>query len=190
MTDKVIEESNQDGGTEGVPNPAGSAGSGDSQSSQFDAAQLLEQLGTLIDKKLQSSKDSRIAKLEKSMSDIQAALDGLKPSSDPQAGKPEGHAEADVTQDIDEALHLPANDSRVVDLHLKYGKDPVAYVKEAAKLSALLGGQKESTPAEQPLPVGTAAPAGDNPIANINDSRTLYRIAAAQIAQGKGRGAG
>jgi hypothetical protein len=56
---------------------------------------------------------------------------------------------------IDAALELPANDSRVTDLKLKFGNDPIAYLREAHKLKSQLS-STSPTPAEMPLPQGGA----------------------------------
>jgi hypothetical protein len=56
---------------------------------------------------------------------------------------------------IDAALELPANDSRVTDLKLKFGSDPIAYLREAHKLKSQLS-STSPTPAEMPLPQGGA----------------------------------
>lgn len=95
----------------------------------------------------------------------------------------------DTVRVIDEVLQLPANDSRVTDLKLKFGNDPKEYLSESLKLLARLGAQEEeSTPAEQPLPSGKAIQKDENPIKDIDDPKALYRLAAQQIAkETKGR---
>ena len=90
----------------------------------------------------------------------------------------------DIVKVVDEVLGLPENDSRVTDLKLKHGNDPKAYLSESLKLLASLGDQSESTPGEQPVLQGRGAPArDDNPIKDIDDPKTLYRLAAKQMAQ-------
>jgi hypothetical protein len=88
---------------------------------------------------------------------------------------------------IDEVFGLPANDSRVTDLKVRYANDPKAYMAESLKLAAQLADQREATPAEQPIIQGGVHRQSDNPIENINDSRTLYRLAAQQMAKQSGR---
>lgn len=89
----------------------------------------------------------------------------------------------DIAKVVDEVLGLPENDSRVTDLKTKYGNDPKAYLSESLKLLATLGEQRESTPGEQPALQGRTPPRNDNPIENIDDSKTLYRMAAQKMAQ-------
>lgn len=103
------------------------------------------------------------------------------PGSD-QAGK--ASSPSATIQVVDEVLQLPANDSRVTDLKLKHGNNPKAYLSEGLKLLASLGEQSESTPGEQPIAQGKSAPIkDDNPIANIDDPKALYRLAAQQMAK-------
>ena len=59
-------------------------------------------------------------------------------------------------QYIDTALEFPENDSRVTDLKLKYGNDPVAYLREGMKLAQSLK-TTSPTPAEQLPPQGGSA---------------------------------
>lgn len=89
----------------------------------------------------------------------------------------------DIVKVIDEVFAFPENDSRVTDLKLKHGNDVAAYLREGLKLAETLGAQDESTPAEQPIPKGGAVQKDDNPISNINDSKTLYRLAAQKMAK-------
>lgn len=90
---------------------------------------------------------------------------------------------------VDDLLQLPANDSRVTQLKLDHGKDFEKYRSEAFKLALKLhAGQEEATPGEQPVASGGgAAPKVDNPIANIDDPKTLYRMAAQQMAKSTGK---
>lgn len=106
------------------------------------------------------------------------------PDKDGKGGSP------DLSRIVDEALQLPANDPRVTDLKAKYGNDPKEYLRQGLLLAASLGGQQtESTPAEQPLPTGGGSPRQDeNPIKNIDDPRTLYRMAAKNIKVRRGGG--
>jgi hypothetical protein len=107
---------------------------------------------------------------------------GEEQTGDSKAGKPESAA-TDLTQVVDEVLQLPENDSRVTDLKLKHGNDPKAYLSEGLKLLASLGEQPESTPGEQPVLQGRVVTKEENPIKDIDDPKTLYRIAAKQMAQ-------
>lgn len=56
-------------------------------------------------------------------------------------------------QTIEAALELPANDSRVTDLKIKYGNDVAKFALEGAKLKNELA-TAQPTPGEQPLPSG------------------------------------
>jgi hypothetical protein len=115
-------------------------------------------------------------------------LGGESTSDDSEAGNQQSSAANDFAKVIDDVLQLPANDSRVTDLKLKFGDDPKAYLSESLKLFGRLAAQEESTPAEQPIPRGGAIQKDENPIANIDDPKTLYRLAAQQIAkENKGR---
>jgi hypothetical protein len=60
-------------------------------------------------------------------------------------------------QSIVAALDLPANDSRVTSLQLKYAGDPAKFTLEAAALKKQLATAQEPTPAEQPLPGGSTS---------------------------------
>lgn len=64
-------------------------------------------------------------------------------------------------QYIDTALDLPANDSRVTDLKLKHGGDPVTYLREAMTLAQSFKNQTSPTPAEQLPPQGSQPPKAD-----------------------------
>jgi hypothetical protein len=89
--------------------------------------------------------------------EIDALLGGSRSAvPEPAGGTSAAKASLDV-QGIDTALELPANDARVTDLKLKHGSDPVAYLREAAKLKVSLP-TNEPTPAEQPLPTGGVTP--------------------------------
>ena len=89
--------------------------------------------------------------------EIDALLGGSRNAvPEPAGGTSAAKASLDV-QGIDTALELPSNDARVTDLKLKHGSDPVAYLREAAKLKASLP-TNEPTPAEQPLPTGGVTP--------------------------------
>lgn len=216
MADNEMLEGSQ---SEGTPNPPSSEGSpdGGQRPSQIDTAELLKLIEPLIDKKMQSTKDRRIAKLEQTVSSFAPVLEKFKglvpdekldqiqrdlefddlkrrvygePSSEETPARQQAETPADdVVSAIDEVLQLPANDPRVTDLKLRFGKDPAAYMREGAKLLGQIGVQREPTPAEvPPTTPGAVARKGDNPIENITDSRTLYRMAAQQIArQQKGR---
>lgn len=94
----------------------------------------------------------------------------------------------DLSRIVDEALQLPEDDPRVTDLKAKYGNDPKEYLRKGLELAASLErSQDESTPAEQPIPTGGGAPKQDeNPIKDIDDPKTLYRLAAQRIKVKKG----
>lgn len=95
---------------------------------------------------------AQVKKAQRTLALDDLADEYLKPQPADE-GTPEG-ASAEL-QDIVAALDLPANDSRVTNLQLKYGGDPAKFVVEAAKLKKELAtAQKEPTPAEQPLPSG------------------------------------
>jgi hypothetical protein len=90
---------------------------------------------------------------------VSERLGGRQPAS-PIGGTVEKQSAAAELQIIDELLELPANDSRVTDLKLKYGSDITAYGREAKKLKESFN-QTPATPAEQIPPEGRAAvPAG------------------------------
>lgn len=211
MDEKEVLEGGQSDGLQNSPSSASSSAPGDKSPSQFDPEQLLKQVETLIEKKLQSQKDRRIAKLEETVSQFAPVLErfrGLVPDDKlegiqrdleledlkkrvygqdqtrvPETRQSEEKPTDEMVKAIDEVMQLPGNDPRVADLKLRHGNDPVAYMREAAKLLANIGVQKESTPAEQPVTTpGAVARQPDNPIAEIEDSRTLYRMAAQKIA--------
>jgi len=71
-------------------------------------------------------------------------------------GKDEGKGGTVELQFIDNALELPADDSRVTDLKLKYGSDPASYLREGMKLKSQFIQQNPPSPAEMPLPQGQA----------------------------------
>lgn len=77
MTDENL-ESNSPEGIAGSPNPNNSQGQSVQQSSGFDAEAMLKQLEPLIEKKVQSVKDRRIAELEKTVSGFQPVLERFK----------------------------------------------------------------------------------------------------------------
>lgn len=218
MTELEKVEGGQTDGTQDRPSPESSSATGVQQPSSFDTEALLKLVEPLIEKKLQSGKDRRIARLEKAVSEFQPVLEkfrGLVPDEklseiqkdlefdelkrkvygdettreDPPARQQAETPTAEMVKAIDEVLQLPANDPRVTDLKVRYGNDPAAYMKEGAKLLGQIGLQREPTPAEVPSTTpGAVSRPSENPIQNIEDSRTLYRMAAQQIAKGqKGR---
>jgi hypothetical protein len=211
MGDKNLESSQLEG-TEGAPSSEGSQKPGGQQTSSLNPEDLLKQVESLIDRKLQSTKDKRFAQLERTVNEFAPVLERFKglvsddklaeirkdlefedlkrrvygdgQSSDRQEGNQPDNAASQLTAIIDEMLELPTNDSRVTDLKLKHGNDPKAYLSEGLKLFAKLGEQRESTPAEQPMsPGGGTHRQEENPIADIDDPKTLYRLAAQQMAK-------
>lgn len=91
----------------------------------------------------------------------QIALDSIADEYlNPSQPEPEGTGKGVSVelQHIEAALELPANDSRVTELKLKHGNDPVAFLREATKLKVELAtAQSTLTPAEQLLPDGKPA---------------------------------
>ena len=87
MTDTNLESGQnlQDGGT---ANSAHSQAPGDKPTSTFDEAKLLERIGALVKdevgKAVQSSKDRRFDKIEKTLSDYQPVLEKVKERLSPE----------------------------------------------------------------------------------------------------------
>lgn len=154
--------------------------------------QIRKQVTGSIDRILELAKDGKTkAQIERElwidahMQEPESAEPEPVPDKDGKGDSP------DASTVIDQVLPLPANDTRVTDLKLKYAKDKNldAYYRGRLELFVKLGAQPEATPAEQP-PVqgGAASQKVENPIAEITDTRTLYRMAAEQAAkQQKGR---
>lgn len=211
MDERTNVESGQTEGIEEAPTSSNSNGGGDKQTSQLDAEQLWKAVEPFIEKKLQSTKDRRIAQLERTVNEFQPILErfkgivpdaklaeiqrdlefedikrrvyGEEQSSGSAAGNQQNNAAVDLAAVVDEVLGLPANDSRVTDLKLKYANNPKEYLSQSLQLLAKLGDQRESTPAEQPIVSGGVHRQTTNPIENIDDPKTLYRMAAQQIAK-------
>lgn len=110
-------------------------------------------------------------------------------SSDSDAGNNPKTAAGEIEKVVDSVLDLPANDPRVTKLKVDFGSDPAAYLRERLKLYATISSaQEESSPGEHPpASGGGAAPKNENPIANIDDPKTLYRMAAQQMAKSNGK---
>lgn len=77
MSDENL-ESNSPEGSAGQPTPPTSSGANVQQPSSFDADALLKLVEPLIERKVQSVKDRRIAELEKTVSGIQPVLERFK----------------------------------------------------------------------------------------------------------------
>lgn len=100
------------------------------------------------------------AQRESLLDDLVAERTGKSQPETPIRGKVD---EKDGTVElgfIDTALELPANDSRVTDLKIKYGSNPTEYLKQAMTLKTSLQTQPP-TPAEQLLPGGGTPPKVD-----------------------------
>jgi hypothetical protein len=119
-----------------------------------DASPVLERVRKL----LTPEQEAQFAQIQRDavIDQLQQAVFG---DSQTQTGAPQGGTPGSAAlelQAIDEVLELPANDSRVTDLKLKYRGDPLAYGREAKKLKASFN-QNPATPAEQLLPEGGGA---------------------------------
>jgi len=147
--------------------------------------QINQQVNASIERILELAKEGKT----KPQIERELLLDRLmqeKESADPEAVSDKSGKQAsspDIVKVVDEVLQFPENNSRVTDLKLKYGNDPKAYLSEGLKLLAFLGEQPESTPGEQPVLQGRAVTKEENPIKDIDDPKTLYRMAAKQMAQ-------
>ena len=176
MTDTTM-ESGQGSGT------ANSAPTGDKPTSQLDEAKLLERIGSLvestIEKKLQSQKDRRFDKIEKTLGDFQPVLEkvkdlltpeqlekvqrdleweemkrrtGLTPTSPtPQVGDQRAAA-VKPKSDIVKELGLDENDPEVAAV-LREGADPLKLAKVAINMA------KKPTPSPSGAPALGSAPA-------------------------------
>ena len=176
MTDTNL-ESGQTSGT------ANSAQPGDKPTSSFDEAKLLERIGSLvettIEKKLQSQKDRRFDKIEKTLGDFQPVLEkvkdlltpeqlekvqrdlewdemrrrtGLLPTSQTsQVGSPQAAA-VESKSDIVKELGLDENDPEVAAV-LREGADPLKLAKVAINMA------KKPTPSPSGVPSMVTPPA-------------------------------
>ena len=188
MTDTNLESGQnlQDGGT---ANSAHSQAPGDKPTSTFDEAKLLERIGALVKdevgKAVQSSKDRRFDKIEKTLSDYQPVLEkvkerlspedfatlqrdleweemkrrtGLLTSTSPteQVGNQQATA-AQPKSDVVKELGLDENDPDVAKVLRESGPDPLKLAKVAINR------------AKTPTPDPTSAPAmGSAPVASIS----------------------
>lgn len=106
------------------------------------------------------------------------------PEPTPQ-GRGESSSTAAELQDVDDLLDLPANDSRVTDLKLKYGNDLAAYKAEAKKLKGQITTTNPPSPAEMPLPAGLPPPRrGDKSPEQLQADMTKELTAASQTLRG------
>ena len=185
MTDTNLES----GQTSGIAN---SAQTGDKPTSPFDEAKLLERIGSLvettIEKKLQSQKDRRFDKIEKTLGDFQPVLEkvkdlltpeqlekvqrdleweemkrrtGLTPTSpNPQVGDQRAAA-VEPKSDIAKELGLDENDPEVAAV-LREGADPLKLARVAI------------AKANKPTPSPTGAPGMVTPpAAPVDDQAAL-----------------
>ena len=194
MTDTNL-ESGQAGGI------ANSAQAGDKPTSPFDEAKLLERIGSLvettIEKKLQSQKDRRFDKIEKTLGDFQPVLEkvkdlltpeqlekvqrdleweemkrrtGLTPTSPtPQVGDQRAAA-VEPKSDIAKELGLDENDPEVAAV-LREGADPLKLAKVAI------------AKANKPTPSPTGAPGMVTPpAAPVDDQAALMTAYQKEVA--------
>jgi len=99
---------------------------------------------------------SQVQKAQRQMA-LDAIADEYNSPSQPEAESTAKGASVELKH-IEAALELPANDSRVTELKLKYGNDPVAFLREATHLKVELAtAQSTLTPAEQLLPDGRSS---------------------------------
>lgn len=147
--------------------------------------QIKNQINGSIERILELAKEGK----DKSQIERELVVDSLlqgRESADPKSATDNGSNgnSHDFSKAIDEIFQLPDNDSRVTNLKLTSGNDFAAYLRGAVTLAAKLAGQTESTPGEQPIAQGRAPVVPEvNPIEKIEDSRTLYRMAAEQMAK-------
>ena len=196
MTDTNLESGQnlQDGGT---ANSAHSQAPGDKPTSTFDEAKLLERIGALVKdevgKAVQSSKDRRFDKIEKTLSDYQPVLEkvkerlspedfatlqrdleweemkrrtGLLTSTSPteQVGNQQVTA-AQPKSDVVKELGLDENDPDVARVLRESGPDPLKLAKVAVS--------KAKTPAPDP----SGAPAMGTPPAPPADGQEALAAA-------------
>ena len=196
MTDTNLESGQnlQDGGT---ANSAHSQAPGDKPTSTFDEAKLLERIGALVKdevgKAVQSSKDRRFDKIEKTLSDYQPVLEkvkerlspedfatlqrdleweemkrrtGLLTSTSPteQVGNQQATA-AQPKSDVVKELGLDENDPDVAKVLRESGPDPLKLAKVAVS--------KAKTPAPDP----SGAPAMGTPPAPPADGQEALAAA-------------
>ncbi len=196
MTDTNLESGQnlQDGGT---ANSAHSQAPGDKPTSTFDEAKLLERIGALVKdevgKAVQSSKDRRFDKIEKTLSDYQPVLEkvkerlspedfatlqrdleweemkrrtGLLTSTSPteQVGNQQATA-AQPKSDVVKELGLDENDPDVARVLRESGPDPLKLAKVAVS--------KAKTPAPDP----SGAPAMGTPPAPPTDGQEALAAA-------------
>ena len=196
MTDTNLESGQnlQDGGT---ANSAHSQAPGDKPTSTFDEAKLLERIGALVKdevgKAVQSSKDRRFDKIEKTLSDYQPVLEkvkerlspedfatlqrdleweemkrrtGLLTSTSPteQVGNQQATA-AQPKSDVVKELGLDENDPDVARVLRESGPDPLKLAKVAVS--------KAKTPAPDP----SGAPAMGTPPALPTDGQEALAAA-------------
>ena len=196
MTDTNLESGQnlQDGGT---ANSAHSQAPGDKPTSTFDEAKLLERIGALVKdevgKAVQSSKDRRFDKIEKTLSDYQPVLEkvkerlspedfatlqrdleweemkrrtGLLTSTSPteQVGNQQATA-AQPKSDVVKELGLDENDPDVAKVLRESGPDPLKLAKVAVS--------KAKTPAPDP----SGAPAMGTPPALPTDGQEALAAA-------------
>ena len=196
MTDTNLESGQnlQDGGT---ANSAHSQAPGDKPTSTFDEAKLLERIGALVKdevgKAVQSSKDRRFDKIEKTLSDYQPVLEkvkerlspedfatlqrdleweemkrrtGLLTSTSPteQVGNQQATA-AQPKSDVVKELGLDENDPDVARVLRESGPDPLRLAKVAV------------SKAKAPAPDPSGAPAMGTPPAPPTDGQEALAAA-------------
>ena len=188
MTDTNLESGQTDG-------TANSAQTGDKPTSSFDEAKLLERIGSLvettIEKKLQSQKDRRFDKIEKTLGDFQPVLEkvkdlltpeqlekvqrdlewdemrrrtGLLPTSQTSQVGNQQAAAVESKSDIAKELGLDENDPEVAAI-LREGADPL-------KLAKVAIGR-----ANKPTPSPTGAPGMVTPTAPPVDDQAALAAA-------------
>lgn len=173
-----LESNSPNGSTEPPASPT-SAGQNVQQPSSLSEEELLKRLEPLIDKKVQSVKDRRIAELEKQVSGFQSVLErfkGLVPddklreiqkdlefedlkqkvygtekqTSEPVAGSQQMSA-ADLASSIIAKAQLDANVPEVIELIRTAGNDPVEFAIKAGELKARMANKPAPTAANAPV---------------------------------------
>ena len=188
MTNQILESAGT-ASTQGVPTPAGGVVSGQPPSTgvvTFTAEQIAA-LEPMIEKRVQSMKDRRIAELENAVNELRSGLPvqaSTQPAPPSQAQAPSlanGVTQAAQPAAIDylaplKAVGLDANDSEVLGLMVKHNGDQTAFNAALVDLKARRLNQPPA-PASAIPPSQGMGTNGKIDLSSIKDPAKLYEMA-------------
>lgn len=199
MTNQILESA----GTvsqQGVPTPASGVVSGQPPSTgvvTFTAEQIAA-LEPMIEKRVQSMKDRRIAELENAVNELRSGLPAQASTQPAPPSQVQAPSSANgVTQTAQPAamdfltplkvVGLEANDNEVVALMVKHNGDQVGFNAALVGLKQSRLNQPPAPASAIPAPSGSIGTGGKPDLTNIKDPAKLYEMARETGAKLPGR---